>query len=173
MTDRLKATVVVGLGNAYRRDDGVGPAVAAALDGLGMPNVVVHDGISDPMSLVEAWSGAALAIVIDAAVATPPAPGRIHRCALDDLGPARDGLSSHSIDVARAHELGRALGRAPDAVVVFTVEVADTGHGTGLTPQVARAVPEAVRLVRNEISSRAQGAVPDDQRPSPPPGPTG
>ncbi|WP_156685563.1 hydrogenase maturation protease [Mycobacterium sp. Marseille-P9652] len=152
MTDRLKATVVVGLGNPYRRDDGVGPAVADAVDALGLADVVVVTGISDPMSLVEAWSGAGLAVVVDAAVGAPPAPGRVRRCALADLGAGRDGLSSHSVDVARAHELAQALGRAPGAVVVVTVEAADTGHGTGLTPAVARAVPEAVRLVRDEIS---------------------
>ena len=87
------------------------------------------------MGLLEAWSGAALAIVIDAAVAIPSVPGRVRRCTLADLRAGRDGLSSHSVDVARAHELAQALGRAPGELVVFTVEVADTGHGVGLTPQ--------------------------------------
>jgi hypothetical protein len=33
-------------------------------------------------------------------------------------------------------------GGVPDELVLFTIEVADTGHGIGLTPQVARAVPK-------------------------------
>ena len=60
---------------------------------------------------------------------------------------ASEGLSSHSIDIGRTHALGQALGRVPDALVVFTIEVADTGHGIGLTPQVAAAVPEVVGMV--------------------------
>ncbi len=142
---------MVGLGNPYRRDDGVGVAVASALHDMALPNVIVSTGISDPMGLVEAWSGAGLAIVIDAAVAAPPAPGRVRRCTLAELRTGGAGLSSHGVDVAQAHELADALGRAPRKLVVLAVEVADTGHGTGLTPRVARAVPEVVRLVSAEI----------------------
>ncbi len=158
MSERRAGTVLVGLGNTYRRDDGVGSAVAAALECLGLPDVVVASRIADPMGLVEAWSGAGLAIVIDAAVAdaaAPPRPGRIRRCGLDDVRAGRGGLSSHAVDVGHSHELAAALGRAPDELVIFAIEVADTGHGTGLTPQVSRAVPEAVRLVVREIGGRA------------------
>ncbi|HKI39407.1 MAG: hydrogenase maturation protease [Mycobacterium sp.] len=153
MTAGRTSTVVVGLGNPYRRDDGVGVAVAAALGDLALPNVAVTAGVADPMGLVEAWSGAGLAIVIDAAAATPPAPGRVRRCTLADLRAGRDGCSSHGVDVGRAHELAQALGRAPDKLVVLAIEVADTGHGAGLTPLVSRAVPEAVRLALAEIGA--------------------
>ncbi|MEI7715140.1 MAG: hydrogenase maturation protease [Mycobacterium sp.] len=160
MTAGRPGTVVIGLGNPYRRDDGVGGAVAAAIADMALPNVVVVTSIADPVGLVEAWSGAALAIVIDAAVATPAAPGRVRRCALADLGAdhrprrgaGREGLSSHSVDVAAAYELARALGRAPDELVLLAIEAADTGHGVGLTPRVSRAVPEAVRLALAAIA---------------------
>ncbi|MFZ1176082.1 MAG: hydrogenase maturation protease [Mycobacterium sp.] len=152
MTAGRGGIVVIGLGNTYRRDDGVSVVVAAALDDLALPNVRVVTGIAEPMSLLEAWSGAALAMVIDAAVAAPSVPGRVRRCGLSDFAAAPEGLSSHSVDVRGAHALGQALGRVPDALVVFTVEVADTGHGIGLTPQVARAAPEVVRLVVDEIN---------------------
>ena len=147
--------VVIGLGNTYRADDGVGVVVAAALDELALPGVRVVTDIAEPMNLLEAWSGAGLAVVIDAAVVSssvPSEPGRIRRCALSDIAASSDGLSSHSVDIGRTHALGQALRRVPDALVVFTVEVADTRHGTGLTPQVARAVPEVVGMVVSEIT---------------------
>lgn len=149
--------VVVGLGNSYRRDDGVGIVVADALDDLALPRVRVVTGIAEPMGLLDAWTGADLAVVIDAAVATPSLTGRVSRCTLDDVAARSDGLSSHSIDIGRVHALGQALGRVPDAVVMFTIEVADTGHGIGFTPAVAAAVPEVVDMVLAEIngSSRA------------------
>ncbi len=152
MTAGWTGAVVIGLGNTYRHDDGVGVAAAATLDDLALPNVRVVTGIAEPTGLLEAWSGAALAIVIDAAVTTPPVPGRIRRCTLDDLAAAGEGLSSHHVDIGGAHALGQALGRLPDALVVFAVDVADTGHGVGLTPQVARAVPEVVRMAVAEIN---------------------
>ena len=57
--------VVIGLGNTYRADDGVGVVVAAALDELALPGVRVVTDVAEPMNLLEAWSGAGLAVVID------------------------------------------------------------------------------------------------------------
>ncbi len=150
---RAAGTVaVLGLGNCYRRDDGVGVAAAIALDDLAWPNVVVTTGIAEPIGLIEAWTGAGLAVVIDAAIAVPATPGRIHRYDLAEAPPQPEGLSSHSIDIGRTHELARALGRAPDAVVVFAVEAAETGDGAGLTPRVAAAVPVLAGMVAAEIN---------------------
>ncbi|WP_122530339.1 hydrogenase maturation protease, partial [Mycobacterium kansasii] len=126
--------VVIGLGNRYRRDDGVGIVAAAALDELGLPDIRVVTDVVEPMGLVEAWSGARLAVVIDAVVATPPMPGRVTRCALGDLVTATDGVSSHRVDVAAAYALGQALARVPDRLEVVSVEAADTGHGVGSEP---------------------------------------
>jgi hydrogenase maturation protease len=142
--------VVIGLGNTYRTDDGVGIAAAVALDGLALPGVRVVTDVVEPTSLLEAWSGAGLAVVFDAVVVTPSTPGRIRRCTLSDVAPC-GGLSSHSVDIGRTHALGRLLRRIPDALVLFTIEVADTRHGTGLTPQVASAVPEVVGMAVSEI----------------------
>lgn len=149
--------VVIGLGNRYRGDDGVGVAAAAELNRLALRGVRVLTDIVEPMSLLEAWSGAALAVLIDGAVATPRAPGRVRRCGLSDVV-ADGGLSSHSIDIARTHELGAAIGRVPDELVLFTVEVADTGHAVGLTPRVARAVPDVVAMAAAEIARRNRSA---------------
>jgi hydrogenase maturation protease len=149
--------VVIGLGNRYRADDGVGVVAAAELNRLSLPGVRVLTDIVEPMSLLEAWSCATLAMVIDGAVGTPPTPGRVRRCGLSDVS-ADDGLSSHSIDIGRTHELGQALGRVPDELLLFTVEVADTGHGVGLTPRVARAVPEVVGMAAAEITRRTRSA---------------
>ena len=150
--------VVIGLGNRYRRDDGVGVAVAEALNELALPDIRVVTGIADPMSLLEAWSGAGLAVVIDAAVATPSTPGRICRCTSDDLADATDGLSSHDVDLAPTYALGQALGRLPDELAVFAVEVADTTHGVGLTPQVAAAVPEVFSMIVAELGPTRRAA---------------
>jgi len=145
--------VVVGLGNRCRRDDGVGAVAADELNRLALPGVRVVTDVVDPMSLLEAWSGARLAVVIDGAVGTPPTPGRVRRCALGDVATC-DGLSSHGFDLVRTHALGEALGRVPGELVLLTVEVADTGHGAGLTPPVGRAVPQVVGMAVTEINRR-------------------
>jgi hydrogenase maturation protease len=158
MTGASGEVVVIGLGNRYRGDDGVGVAAAAELNRLALPGVRVVTDIVESIGLLEAWSDARLAIVIDAAVGTPPTPGRVRRCGLSEVV-AADGLSSHSVDIGRTHALGEALGRVPDELVLFTIEVADTGHGIGLTPLVARAVPEVVAMALAEIRAQIRAEI--------------
>ena len=147
----------MGLGNRYRRDDAVGATVAAELGALALPLVEVAVDIVDPLALLDAWSGARLAIVIDAALATGSTAGRVRSCRLDELVAHAERLSSHSIDIVRTHALGEALGRVPDVLRIYAVEVADTGHGLGLTRQVERAVPQVVALAAAEIIRATTG----------------
>ncbi|QUR67870.1 hydrogenase maturation protease [Mycobacterium spongiae] len=158
MSDGSARVVVVGLGNRYRRDDGVGVIVAEALADLALPDVAVVTDVAEPMGLLDAWSGAEFVVLIDASVAdsaggeSQPTPGRVRRCAIADLADAPAMLSSHRVDVAGAYALGQQLGRIPKALVLVTIEAADAGHGTGLTADVAAAVPAAVRRTRTEIN---------------------
>ncbi|MHA7651102.1 hydrogenase maturation protease [Mycobacterium sp. ML4] len=152
MIDRV---VVIGLGNRYRRDDAVGIVAARAVDELSLPGVDVAVDIADPLALLDVWSGARLAIVVDAAVGTDSTAGRVRCCGLEDVVAGEERLSSHRIDMCRTHALGQALERNPRALRIFTVDVADTGHGVGLTPRVELAVPRVVALAVNEISCLA------------------
>ncbi|MGH3193473.1 MAG: hydrogenase maturation protease, partial [Streptosporangiaceae bacterium] len=95
--------VVIGVGNGFRRDDGPGPAVVARLRDLAPPGVqlVITDG--EPTRLIEAWTGAALAVVVDAVRALPlemgpPQPGKLHRFVVDrpEAATARTA-SSHGL----------------------------------------------------------------------------
>jgi hydrogenase maturation protease len=161
-------TVVIGLGNRYRRDDGVGVLAAQELNRLALPGVRVLSDIADPMRLIEAWRGAALAVLIDAAVGASAAPGAVRRCDLSDLAAASGELSSHGVDVARTHALGTALGRVPGELVLLTVEVADVGHGAGLTAPVSGAVEELVRMAVAEVHRHQRRlGIPEEGRPEP------
>ncbi|MDH6144285.1 MULTISPECIES: hydrogenase maturation protease [Kitasatospora] len=140
-------TVVIGVGNEYRHDDGVGWAVVNRLaerDGqrpLPVGTVLrVCDG--DPARLITLWEAADLAIVVDAAHAHPGHPGRVHRLELDGRQlPASSGsTSSHGLGLGEAVELARALDRLPRRLVVYAVEGTDTSLGTGLSAPVAAAV---------------------------------
>ncbi|AYE95860.1 peptidase M52 [Mycobacterium paragordonae] len=149
MTGRV---VVIGLGNRYRRDDALGVTSARALGDLALPGVEIVTDIVDPLTLLDVWSGARLAVIIDAAVTTGSAAGHIRCCDLDELLSSAKPLSSHSIDVGRTYELGQALGRVPEALQIYAVDVADTDHGIGFTAQVEQALPRVVALAAAEIN---------------------
>jgi hydrogenase maturation protease len=146
--------VVIGIGNEYRRDDGIGPEVVARLRGRAprSARLVVSDG--EPASVVEAWTGASLAVVVDAVRAEPLVPGRMHRLVLGQadagcLGP----VSSHGLGLADAVGLALALGRMPGRLIMHAVEAADLGYGTGLTPPVAAAAAALTAAVLAELAA--------------------
>lgn len=164
-TEVIGGIVVVGLGNRYRRDDGVGVAAASALNELALPGVCVTTDIAEPLGLLEAWSGAVLAVVIDAALVDAATAGSVRRCTLGNVAAEPEGLSSHSIDIRRTYALGQALGRVPSALHLLTIDVADVGYGIGLTPQVERAVPEVVGLAVAEINRVGRGQLDRSAKP--------
>jgi hydrogenase maturation protease len=146
-----RQAVVIGIGNPFRRDDGIGPEVAAQIQGkrlLGV-RVVIADG--EPAGLLEAWEGADLAVVVDAIQRVPASPGSIHRLTASQLETGCTTASSHGLGVPDAIRLGRALERLPRQIVILAVEGADTGPGTGLSDAVAAAVPHAVAAVMAEL----------------------
>lgn len=150
--------VIIGVGNEFRRDDGAGPAVVGQLRGLVPPGVklVIIDG--EPTRLIEAWTGAALAVVVDAVRVfgpEPPQPGRIHRFVVGRPGRRTPGTgrapSSHGIGLDDAIGLALALERMPGRLIVHAIEAADLTQGAGLTPAVAAAVPAAAQAVLADI----------------------
>ncbi|WP_018601076.1 hydrogenase maturation protease [Mycobacterium sp. 155] len=142
--------LVIGIGNAFRSDDGIGLAVAAEIARHRMPGVHVMTDIGDPGSMLDAWVGADLAIVVDAVISSAGTTGRVRRWTPgEDREPPV--VSSHMLGLAQAYSLGEALGRLPRRLVVFTVDIANVSHGDTLTPAVAAAVPRVVDAVRAEL----------------------
>jgi len=148
-----RRVVVIGVGNEFRRDDGTGPAVVSRLRGLAPPGVdlVITDG--EPTRLMEAWTGAALAVVVDAVRAEPSHPGRVYRIAVDRPGAgAARTASSHGFGLDDAISLAEALDRMPGRLIVHAIEAADLTQGPGLSPSVENAVGAVVRAVLADVS---------------------
>jgi len=151
--------VVIGIGNRFRGDDGAGPAVLdlLATDPIaGRARLVELDG--EPARVVDAWTGADVAIVVDAVCSEPPCPGRVRRIDVVGETELRDGTpaaaGSHALGVATAAALGRALDRMPARLVVFGIEGADFEPGNALSQGVTDAVRAVAAGVAGEIEGR-------------------
>ena len=132
---RPNRCVVIGIGNTFRGDD----VAVVELDG-------------EPTRVVDAWRNASLAIVVDAMSAgSEPGTVRRFRVGVDPLPPATTGASSHSLGVAEAVDLGTALDAMPDELVVYAVEGAGFGEGTGLSMPVDLARPRVAAAVLAEL----------------------
>ncbi len=146
--------VVAGIGNAFRGDDGVGPAVAAL--------VAEHSGardigpISEPLDLLGRFSGASLAVLVDA-TRSGAEPGSIRVIELDEVEdfPAS---STHALGLRRVCQLASALGEAPGRVIVVGVEGEDFSDGEHLSAPVANAVRRAASKVGGVIAAWRENA---------------
>jgi hydrogenase maturation protease len=141
--------VVAGIGNEYRRDDGVGAAVAALVAAREPGVRDVGPGV-EPLDLLTRWDGADLVVVIDAVRSREPAGtvSILDLCSGDFNGHV---MSSHGIDLAGALRIARAVRQAPSRVVAVGVVGADFSHGLGLSPEVQAALPSAEQAVLGVI----------------------
>ena len=154
----MSRVVVIGVGNRYRRDDGAGPAVLDALAHTGAARrarLVELDG--EPARVVEAWTGADVAFVVDAVRTAGAAAGTVHRIEEPDSGELADGAGraagSHALGIGSAAALGRALGRLPERLVVFGITGDDFGHGEQVSAPVAVAVAAVAAQVAAEVEA--------------------
>lgn len=147
-------TLVIGLGNAFRGDDGVGRVVARRLREIALPGVTVREESGEGAALMEAWMDAGAVILVDA-VQSGAAPGTIHRLdATRTPVPSRFfHYSTHAFSVAEAVELARALNQLPPHLILYGIEGGDFTAGEQLSPEVAAAVDELLPRIRQEIQS--------------------
>ncbi|AOW92643.1 hydrogenase maturation protease [Rhodococcus sp. WMMA185] len=155
-------TVVIGLGNDLRRDDGIGPSVAREVAEHVSSDVCVSVSEGDPAALLDTWTSADLAVVVDAVVREPPRPGTMHRLTPEEVVETEEGLfSTHGLRLDDILRLGEALGRLPRRMIIFAVEVADLGCGRGLSPAVVGALESTVSAVLAAIDE-ATGQAPEN-----------
>jgi hydrogenase maturation protease len=147
MTAPARCAVVIGVGNPYRRDDGVGPAVIGRLRQRPPAGVRLEESDGEPSNLLQLWAGADLAIVVDAVRTAEGRPGQIHRRQLDAAVPAGASASSHRVDLGDAVALAEAVDRMPKALVLYGIEVVDTSFGPGLTPAVEAAAADVAAAI--------------------------
>ncbi len=144
-------TVVIGIGNEYRHDDAVGPEVVKRLTDLDLTDVSLAVTDGEPTHLIDLWTEAEVAVLVDAVRNNPANPGRIHELLVDVPVSANGTASSHGLGLGDAVELAMALGRMPRRLVVFAVEGSDFTPGVGLSPGVSAAVEQVADLVLREV----------------------
>jgi hydrogenase maturation protease len=147
-------TLVLGLGNPTRCDDGVGNKIAQALEKeLHNSAVTVIETNAAGLELLDFLPGYDQAIIIDAIQTPKGKAGQIYRLSLQDLAGDEYPATTHNIGLGAALELGRELGLAlPREIAILAVEVADvTTFSEHLTPKVKQAIPKVIELVFQEI----------------------
>ncbi len=146
--------IVIGVGNSFRSDDGVGVFVARELQNRPLPHVSVVTEERDGLKIMDHWSSGDHVVIVDA-VASDADEGSILRIELlDALRPSFLARSStHSFDIAGAVSLSKIVGKLPASVVLYGVEGRNFKMGTSLSPKVLSAAHRTVQMVLQEVSA--------------------
>ena len=148
-------TLVIGLGNPLRGDDGIGVRVVQSLAEQRLPDSVeVVDGGTQGLELVNVMEGWSRVILVDAAH-VGKMPGQFVRFGLDEveLLDGEEPLSVHAAGLRDALLLAKALGVLPDEVVVFGVQPATLEWRNGLSPEVEATLPSLIAAVFSEAAT--------------------
>lgn len=155
MNDRL----ILCLGNEILSDDGFGYVVAQHLKQTDIPlEVDIETASVAGFALLDLLKDRREVLVIDAIQTSCAIPGTIHEFRADSLAPTINLVGSHQINLPTALELGRMCGMTmPDRIDIIAVEAADihTIH-EGLTPAIAKVVPEVQYRARRWITGQLQ-----------------
>jgi hydrogenase maturation protease len=149
----LQKVLIMGIGNEYRRDDGIGLEIARKIRERHLSRVTVLEESGDGAALMEAWQGYETVILADA-ISSGAKPGTIVEIDVTKKKvPAKFfHYSTHAFSVAEAIELSRAMKTLPPRLVVFGVEGARFSAGV----TISQGVQESVRQVVEKVLERVR-----------------
>jgi hydrogenase maturation protease len=152
MSESATGTVILGLGNLVRGDDGVGVHAIRLLerDARISPQILLLDGGTHGLSLIPHISGFRRILVIDA-VDVGERPGTIVRLEEDALKGLPGKASVHSLGFADLMVALELLGEPPDDLVVLGVQPSLTEWSTQLTTAVSEALHRIPDLVIEQL----------------------
>jgi hydrogenase maturation protease len=147
-------TLVLGLGNPILSDDGVGIRVVHEVaNQVRSSEITVSDTNVAGLGLLDSIVGYDKVIIIDAIQTERGQAGEIYRMGTEDFSQTKHFSSPHQINLATALELGKMLNLVmPKEISVLAVEAEDiTSFSEECTPEVEKAIPEAVKMVLAEL----------------------
>ena len=143
-------TLILGIGNFFLGDEGLGVHAARKLIGEKLPQgakvMEVETSILDTLADLEK---AERVIILDA-IKAEGEPGTVYRLCIERCDSPKDIASMHSLDIFAVLALsGR---NKPGNVVALGIEPAKQDWTTNLSPEVSRALPFLVDSVKRELS---------------------
>lgn len=145
-------TLILGIGNFYLGDEGVGVHAARMLLKETLPPgakvVEVETSILETLADLEK---AKRVILLDA-IKAEGEPGTVYRLSIERCDSPNDIASMHSLDIFAVLALtGR---NRPDEVIALGIEPAKQDWTTMLSPEVSRALPFLVDSVKRELNGK-------------------
>ncbi len=144
--------VIIGMGNEFQGDDGVGLFVVQKLRARELPEDVVTFQCRQGLALMELWRDREMAILVDA-ITSGAAPGSVFRFEAQMESPAKPSFrgTTHNYGLPEAIELAKALNSLPRRLIVYGIEGKRFDAGRGLSIDVETAAEGVVQSIVKEV----------------------
>lgn len=144
---KTRSTLILGIGNILRKDDGVGIHIINKLNETKLPEGTrLLDGGTAGLDLLTYLEGIDRLIIVDALL-TEGNPGDINVFSADELKGNRNSFSGHSHDIIDLIDLTEALWKRPETIIVGIIPKDCESYEIGLSKEVGDSVDKAVQII--------------------------
>jgi len=148
-------TLILGIGNILRKDDGIGIAVIDRLRDANLPpGVQLLDGGTAGIDLLGYLEGIDRLIIIDAMHANGK-PGDTLTLTGDDLRDRNIFLSGHYGSLTDILDMVGALWKRPETTIIGVIPADCESYEMGLSPEIEAAIPRIIDLIRTRLAGPA------------------
>jgi len=149
-----KKTLIIGVGNLYRKDDAIGILIARNLDRKSSDQFKVIEQSGEGTALMDSWNGFGQVIIIDA-VSSGTEPGTLHclDAAKNPIPSRFFSCSTHNFGVAEAIELARTLEQLPNSLRLYGIEGKNFEPGETLSSEVESRIESASKEILDYVLS--------------------
>ena len=164
--------VIIGCGNLYRKDDGIGVVVAHRLQSYfskhPQSNLQIVEAGTNGIDVLLQAHGAGKLTLIDACYSGSE-PGTVfHLSGHDLMNRPPPNFNPHNFRWDHAVHAGRIIFQDafPQDITVFLIEVLDTTFGENLSPGVAASVEKTCAMIISFIHESSRPPLPTQQSPT-------
>ena len=151
-------TIILGMGNKFFGDDGVGIVIAERLKEIyeSFPQITVEETNWGGFRIIDLLSGFKTAIIIDALRTGKKPAGFIHKLDYKQLIHSVRMVSFHDVNFATAVEFAERMDiPMPEEIFVYGIEINKSDHfSEKLTKEVSNAVDNCIHLILDEMNQR-------------------
>ncbi len=151
---KMSDVVVIGLGNPFMSDDGVGVEIIhrLAAQSSRFPDVEFLDLGSAVHGVLHVVSGKKRVILIDCGFMDAE-PGTMRRFTLDEVITKKEvsGLSFHEADLFSILELSRRLNELPANTIIYAIQPQSVAFGDTMSPELIQQLPHYVERIMADL----------------------
>lgn len=150
-----KKIIIIGVGNIFRSDDGVGIVIAQKLKAKNIEGLEAIEESGEGVSLMNSWENFDHVIIVDA-VSSGEKAGKIYYLdAINEPIPKSFfNYSTHAFSVAESIELSRVLGNLPPKLFIYGIEGKDFSGGQTLSPEIEDASLKVIDQIINSLEEK-------------------